>query len=382
MESPLNFNFDQLFVQSEYPELTPPNINKPDQLSDSIFNGFDFGSNSDFSSSDYIGLSDPLSTNFDFSIPFFNQYQNYTDNTRNESNYDNTIKKFSNRKDFVNVLNEAYKKALKNNGLDESYSIILVAQDANETNYGKSVLGDYNFGNITTTGNDWHKKTGNRKWKDFNSIDDYANYKIKFLSNKRYNFFNTFSPNSSVSVSMQTLANRGYDPGNSQYGKRIQNTYNDVIKYLNKSSIKDNKSDLIKIDIEDLFKQEGLTSINGKKLRFGSKEPRPNNAKYGSSKSHHKEIDPHTGNANARDISITNGTTEDYEEFRKQILNNPRIMEYLFAKNWGILNELTLAAFKKYGSTGPHLHFGEDVAAIRTLDAWKNDPKIPVTQLI
>lgn len=140
--------------------------------------------------------------------------------------------KFNDRKSFVNTMYNAYKDALGEKGLDPNYALALVAQDAIETNYGKSVLGNFNYGNITTNGDDWHKQTGKRKWKDFKSLDDYVNYKIKFLGNKRYRYFQTFTANSNIATAMQVLANRGYDPGNPNYGKGVAKVYNDLQKYL------------------------------------------------------------------------------------------------------------------------------------------------------
>lgn len=143
-----------------------------------------------------------------------------------------TTQNFSSQKEFVNVMTNAYKKALRNKGLSEDYATILVAQDAGECSWGKDVKGNFNYGNITTNGSDWHTKTGKRRWKDFSSIDDYVNYKIDFLSNKRYNFFNSFSPNSNIKIAMQTLANRGYDSTNPNYGKLVSDVHKSVLKFL------------------------------------------------------------------------------------------------------------------------------------------------------
>lgn len=150
-----------------------------------------------------------------------------TQNTKTQS-----VKVFNNRKQFVQTMNNAYRQALINKGLDPNYAPVLVAQDALETRYGEAVIGDYNFGNITTNGKDWHKKTGPRKWKDFKSLEDYVNYKIDFLSNKRYRYFQTFSAKSNVKTSMQILADRGYDPGNKKYGQIVESVYNNILKYL------------------------------------------------------------------------------------------------------------------------------------------------------
>ena len=117
-------------------------------------------------------------------------------------------------------MNNAYREELIRNGLNPNFSTILTAQDASETGWGDTVHGDYNYGNITTDGDDWHKQDSKgRKWKDFKSLKDYVRYKIWYLS--KYKLFETFSPNSNIAVMMQTIANRGYDKGNNAYGKRI-----------------------------------------------------------------------------------------------------------------------------------------------------------------
>lgn len=138
---------------------------------------------------------------------------------------------FTDKGKFVQTLNQAFKRALRKAGKDANLSLMLVAQDALECNWGKSVLGDNNFGNITTTGNDWHKKTGNHKWKDFKSIDDYAEYKVQFLDRARYRFYDLPNLNN-IQQSMQILANRGYCPGSPNYGSSVARVYNTVLKYV------------------------------------------------------------------------------------------------------------------------------------------------------
>lgn len=140
--------------------------------------------------------------------------------------------------------------------------------------------------------------------------------------------------------------------------------------------------DLVKIDIEDLFKQEGITTVNGKKINFGSKDLRPANANYGAKNSHHKERDPLTGYANARDISIENGNIDDYIAFRKAILENQKINDYLTQKKWGIINEITPEILTITKGTGNHFHFGPDQWAVRTYNAWRNDPTIDIRKRI
>lgn len=142
-----------------------------------------------------------------------------------------------------------------------------------------------------------------------------------------------------------------------------------------------NTNSLLKVDIEDLLRQEGITKVNGKAIKFGNKGLRSANANYGSKKSHHKERDPHTGNANARDISIVGGTDADYTEFRRMLLGNDRVRAWFAAKNWGIINELTSAVMSRTKATGRHFHFGPDKWAKRTWAGWLDNPNVSVTKV-
>lgn len=138
---------------------------------------------------------------------------------------------------------------------------------------------------------------------------------------------------------------------------------------------------LLGIDIEDLLRSEGITSINGKRIKFGTKELRPANASFGAKNSNHKRRDPHTGNAMARDISIIEGTTQDYADFRHVLLSNPRVVQYMATKGWGIINEITPAAMSRTNATGRHFHFGPDQWARRTWKGWLDNPTVNVTKL-
>lgn len=154
--------------------------------------------------------------------------QNISQNQNNSTS--NNKRVFNNKKEFVQTLNNSYKRALKKLGFDQGVSLMLVAQDALETGYGAKVKGKYNFGNITTAGSDWTVKTGSHHWKDFKSIDDYTEYKVKFLNNKRYRMFYDMPNIRNVSQTMQILANRGYCPGSPQYGSKINQVYQSILK--------------------------------------------------------------------------------------------------------------------------------------------------------
>lgn len=138
-------------------------------------------------------------------------------------------------------------------------------------------------------------------------------------------------------------------------------------------------SSLLSKDIEDIFRQAGLTSINGKQIKFGSRELRAQNASFGAKNSNHKRRDPHTGYAMARDISIIGGNLDDYTEFRRQIMSNELISQYLDTKNWGIINEVTPQILARTRGTGLHFHFGPDTWARRTWSGWKSNPDTPIT---
>lgn len=162
----------------------------------------------------------------------------------------------------------------------------------------------------------------------------------------------------------------------------IRNTYltNNTTQRIETFPVITNPS-LVNIDIEDLLKQEGITSVNGKKIKFGSRSRRADNTSYGVKNSHHKEIDQHTGYANARDISIVGGTDKDYADFRKMLLDNDRIRQWFSQKKWGIINEITPYVMRRTNATGRHFHFGPDQWAVRTWRGWIDNPNIDVTKV-
>lgn len=136
------------------------------------------------------------------------------------------------------------------------------------------------------------------------------------------------------------------------------------------TEVASNNQDLLKLDIEDLLRQEGITTVNGKAIKFGDKSIRT----WGKQTSHHRRKDPHTGNASARDISIVNGTSKDYNDFRKILLSNQNVKKWMELKNWGIINEITPAILAQTKGTGNHFHFGPDTWARNTWKAWNDNP--------
>lgn len=107
--------------------------------------------------------------------------------------------KFTSNKDFITQMKPAFTEALTKRGLDPKYADYLVAQSAFESGWGKHQSGKFNFGGIKGKGT--VRKTRevingkdiyiNDSFRDFNSVNDYADYHVGLLNNKRYNAFNS-----------------------------------------------------------------------------------------------------------------------------------------------------------------------------------------------
>ena len=110
---------------------------------------------------------------------------------------------YTNKQDFVRDMTTAYTKALAAKGISTDYAKMLVAQDALESNWGKSSLSkDFNFGGVKAVEGapfveketkEYDSKKGmhttKSKFRKFDSLDDYVNYKINLLDGKRYQAF-------------------------------------------------------------------------------------------------------------------------------------------------------------------------------------------------
>ena len=104
----------------------------------------------------------------------------------------------TNKKDFIKTMRHIFKQALISKGLNPEYTDYLVAQSALESNWGKSHSGKNNLGGIKgsgTTRRTREVRNGksvyeNAAFKNFNSIDEYANHHVSLLNSKRYNAFN------------------------------------------------------------------------------------------------------------------------------------------------------------------------------------------------
>lgn len=114
---------------------------------------------------------------------------------------DETNTEFTDAKDFTKQMIDVYSKALQQRGLDPEFAKYIVAQDGLESGWGRHQSGKNNFGGIKGKGTSNQTKewdgskmvTITDSFRDFNSLEDYVNYKIDLVGNKRYNVF-AYSP--------------------------------------------------------------------------------------------------------------------------------------------------------------------------------------------
>lgn len=131
--------------------------------------------------------------------------------------------------EFVKTMTPAFENALKAKGLDTKYAKYLVAQSALESNWGRSQSGKFNFGGIKGKGTTRRTREVvngqsvyiNDSFRDFKDIDDYANYHVSLLNNKRYNAF--------TGDFIDRVVKGGYatDP---KYRQALSNVYNQIAK--------------------------------------------------------------------------------------------------------------------------------------------------------
>lgn len=120
---------------------------------------------------------------------------------------------FSDKTDFKNTMLNVYTKILNENGIDTSFAKSLVAQDALESNWGKSAGGVNNFGGIKGKGTISRTREVingkdvyiNDSFRDFSSLEEYARYKVNLLNNNRYRAFD-----GDVSDFSRRVASGGY----------------------------------------------------------------------------------------------------------------------------------------------------------------------------
>lgn len=108
---------------------------------------------------------------------------------------------FTNQSNFVQQMTAAYATELQQRGYDPAFAEYIVAQDALESNWGRSQSGSNNFGGIKGKGTSKRTKewdgtnmiTITDSFRDFDNLQDYIDYKINLVGNDRYNVF-AYSP--------------------------------------------------------------------------------------------------------------------------------------------------------------------------------------------
>lgn len=112
------------------------------------------------------------------------------------------------------------------------------------------------------------------------------------------------------------------------------------------------------VSFEELLKQENLPV----KITSGYRDSggfRGGKTASGKRSNHNRKDE--WGNSMAYDIVPLNG---NFEDLLNQIYSNPRIVNWLKSKGYGILEENTPEVMKKTGATGKHLHIGPDSSAL------------------
>lgn len=184
--------------------------------------------------------------------------------------------------EFIKTMTPAFENALKAKGLDTKYAKYLVAQSALESNWGKSQSGKFNFGGIKGKGT--IRKTRevingksihiNDSFRDFKDINDYANYHVSLLNNKRYQAF-------SGGDFIDRVVKGGYatDPN---YKKALSNVYNQIAKAQEGMKIPKLKgAGELKNRILRQFNREKAANRNEEQLigfdwsRYKSNKPKP-----------------------------------------------------------------------------------------------------------
>ncbi len=143
-------------------------------------------------------------------------------------------------KEFVDLMRPLYSKELNKKGFDTKYTDILVAQSAMESNWGKSQSGKFNLSGIkadkddiskglyteckTTEYENGVKKEGIiEKFRDFKSLEDFVDYKVKFLNRDRYKAFD----GNSINDFINRVVKGGYATA-PNYGDTLANWYSRI----------------------------------------------------------------------------------------------------------------------------------------------------------
>ena len=147
---------------------------------------------------------------------------------------------YSDNKKFVSDLTTAYEKELEARGLSKDYAKYIVAQDALESNWGKSSLARYyNFGGVKETRkgegvemdtkeHDREKMTNTKaSFRRFNDLNDYVKYKLDLLGNSNYDVF-SYNPDQLYTRLVTAKNKYATDP---DYVDKMNRMYNEILRY-------------------------------------------------------------------------------------------------------------------------------------------------------
>lgn len=151
--------------------------------------------------------------NFSVDVGYQKQYPlNIQDTNLQKLNTQDTTT-FSSKSDFINTFLPIYQNVLISKGLNPEFAKSLVMQAGLESGWGKHQSGKNNFGGIKGPGTVKRTKEVidgkdvyiNDSFRDFSSLEDFANYHVDLLNNKRYQAFS-----GSVSEFVPRVVKGGY----------------------------------------------------------------------------------------------------------------------------------------------------------------------------
>lgn len=260
-------------------------------------------------------------------------------------------KVFTSQRDYIKTMRPILRQALINNGIDESYTDLLVAQTALESGWGKSKLSKLynNFGGIKgsgatmTTKEHVNGKSQSQKasFKAYSSINQFADDYVKKLRDN----FKAFEGDKKHFIA--TLKKNGYFTAPLETYKA---QFDNIV-----SKVKSPEN------IKTILQEEGI------KVRITS-EYRPGSRTSNGSASWHSQKDAN-GNSRAIDIVPVDG---DFEKLRWELINNPEIRQYFADNGLGIIDETSSDMMRRTGATGKHFHIGPDTLAVQTWNDWIN----------
>lgn len=141
---------------------------------------------------------------------------------------------YTDKNSWVSDMTAAYRRA----GLNDNAIKNLLAKNGLESGWGKSVQGDFNFGNITT-GNSWKGRfvqgkdkdsDGNsisQKFRAYDSMDDYVKDELQFLTNL-YDFNQDDSFDTFVGKLQGNNSGKRRYAADLKYADKMRRVYNSI----------------------------------------------------------------------------------------------------------------------------------------------------------